>query len=406
MKPKSLSLAEIFSFSESPKLSSLVQEIASRERAPDFVDWGQILPNPDPVLAPMTDGGAAILESLHADAHVMSVVQTRKLGSLRHEFCFIPGMAKGQGQAETRLFEMLQEDLNEIDQYNLISQILDAPYYGMVPMELIWKPGPGRIRLSEIRPLPARWFGFDQANQPRFLTQGNQLQGQPLPANKFVFARHFPTYDNPYGLRLLSRCFWPVTFKKGGIKFWVVLAEKYGTPFLLGKYQPGTTEAEQVELLSHLAKAVRDAVLVVPESSGVELLESSKAAGAGVHRELVEAMNREISKVILGQNLTTEVEGASLAASQTHLGVMQAYLEADQKLVSNVMNEIAKIYGRLNCPEAAAPRFQWFEQSDLKTKLIERDKGLQDLGVAFNAAYFEQTYQLNGADFSLKGTPL
>ena len=61
MKPKSLSLAEIFSFSESPKLSSLVQEIASRERAPDFVDWGQILPNPDPVLAPMTDGGAAIL---------------------------------------------------------------------------------------------------------------------------------------------------------------------------------------------------------------------------------------------------------------------------------------------------------------------------------------------------------
>jgi phage gp29-like protein len=102
-------------------------------------------------------------------------------------------------------------------------------------VEILWASGDSSLRIADLIGKPVRWFGFDTDNHPRFRSAGNPWLGEELPFGKFVFARHFPTYDNPYGLRLLSRCFWPAAFKKGGIKFWVTLAEKYGMPFMLGK---------------------------------------------------------------------------------------------------------------------------------------------------------------------------
>lgn len=34
-------------------------------------------------------------------------------------------------------------------------------------------------------------------------------------------------------------CFWPVAFKKGGMKFWLRFAEKFGSPWVIGKHPRG-----------------------------------------------------------------------------------------------------------------------------------------------------------------------
>ena len=65
---------------------------------------------------------------------------------------------------------------------------------------------------------PPEWFCFDDDNNLKFRTKENYY-GEVVPDKKFLLAQNNPSYNNPYGERTLSRVFWNVTFKKGGLKF-------------------------------------------------------------------------------------------------------------------------------------------------------------------------------------------
>jgi phage gp29-like protein len=381
----------------SPKRASLTQEVASRSLAWDYSAMIGLLPDPDQILRKRGDG-AEILEELTSDGKVLTAIQTRKLGSLKREYEFNPGTIDGQTDARAeQLCKDLMADLEDVGMYDLLSGLLDAPYYGMTPAELFWEPREGSIHLAKVRVLPSRWFGFDQENNPRFRSLANQTEGDEIPWGKIVFARHFPTYDNPFGLRLLSRCLWPVAFKKGGTKFWVTFAEKYGMPFLVGKYRQGASPDEQQTLLSALAKMVQDAVAVIPDGNVIEFLDKGGSSGAGASTDTFDrlraAMDAEISQVLMGQTLTAQVgDTGSYAASKTHEDVLEDYREADQRLVKGVMDEIGKIYRDINAPEVPAPVFSWFESEDPQKDFADRDKTLTDSGLKIKKAYYVRRY--------------
>lgn len=387
---------------------ALTEEIASRQAAWDWSGFMGLLPDPDPILRKL-GGGAEILEELTADAHLCSVIQSRKLGTLKKEFRWAPGSLSGEkpSRQAQRLCADLVADLERVDLYNLVSSLLDAPYYGMTAVEIKWESGDGRLRIRDLEAKPARWFGFDEENHPRFLSLQSPWDGLELPFGKFVIARHFPTYDNPFGLRLLSRCFWPAVFKKGGIKFWVTLAEKYGMPFLVGKYRPGAPLGEQQEMLSKLVGMVRDACAVIPQGGTVEILESGKGgASAEIHSGLKAAMDAEMSKVIMGQTLTAEVsdKGGSRAQGQVHEEILEDFRQGDQTLVRIAMEEMAWLYGQVNAPGVPTPKFSWFEEEDPKATHAERDKTLRETGLRFRKGYYLRTYGFQEDDFDLEQT--
>jgi len=394
-------------FSETASRRGLGEEIASRQTAWDYSGMLGLLPDPDPILAKRGDS-AEILDGLTSDAHLCSVIQTRKLGTLKRE---IKWEAGAEGDAEPTpeaqaLRDNLVADLVEIDTYTLVSQILDAPLYGFVPFELSWKAKDGHIRLTNITAKPHRWFGFDEVtNAPKFISMANPWDGEELPYGKFVLARHFPTYDNPYGLRLLSRCLWPVTFKRGGLKFWVTFTEKFGIPFLMGRYPKGTGAADQQAMLDKLAAMVQSAVAVLPEGSSVELLGAggNSKGSSDLFDRLVSVMDKEMSKVIMGQTLTAETsdKGGAYAQSKTHADVLADYQDSDQRLVKNVFERIAKLYAAVNASGVAAPTMDWFEEEDAKKEFAERDKTLSDTGVKFTKNYYQRQYDLQEDDFEL-----
>jgi phage gp29-like protein len=394
-------------FAETPDRAALTGELATRGNAMEWLDLMGMLPDPDPVLRKLDDGGVKVFEGLLADGHLISVVQSRKLGTLKKEFRFEPGSLKGEepSAAAVKLRDDLVEDLENVDLYNLVSSILDAPLYGMSPVEILWASGDARLRIADLIGKPVRWFGFDTDNHPRFRSAGNPWQGEDLPFGKFVFARHFPTYDNPYGLRLLSRCFWPAAFKKGGLKFWVTLAEKYGMPFLLGKYRQGAPPSEQQDMLNKLAGMVRDACAVIPQGGTVEILDNKGGATADIHERLKSAMDAEMSKVIMGQTLTAEVsaQGGSRAQGQVHEDILEDFRDGDQKLVKTTMEEIAWLYGRINAPGVPTPSFKWYEEEEPQKEFADRDKTLQETGVRFRKSYYVRRYGLQEDDFDLTG---
>lgn len=385
--------------------TTLVSELATRARSSEMTDIIGALPDPDPVLRKLSDAGVSVLEELTADAHLLSAIQQRKLGTLNKEFFWSAGGEEETQQAK-RLAEDLTADLERIDLYALISGLLDAPYYGSTPVEIRWEAEGGRMRIADLSARPARWFCYDDENRPRFKSIDNPWAGEELPFGKFVFARHFPTYDNPYGLRLLSRCLWPIAFKKGGIKFWVQLAEKFGVPFLVGKYSAGTTPAEQSRMLQNLAAMVQSAVAVIPSGGSVEILDGAKSASADIHRGLKESMDAEISKVIMGQTLTAEVgSSGSYAAGKVHADVLEDFRLADQRLVKSAMEEIAWLYGQINAPGVPVPVFTWFEIDDPKKEFADRDKTLKETGVRFTRSYYQRQYGLEEDDFELDTPP-
>lgn len=377
--------------------TKLTDEIATRKRALNFYSLANILPDPDIVLRKQGKD-MKIYKELLCDSHVFACVQSRKSGVLSMEWEINRGLDKDENA------ELIEKLLNKLDIHKLISDILEATQYGFQPLEIMWKRTKnGQILPEKIVAKPAEWFCFDDDNNLKFRTKENYY-GELVPEKKFLLVQNNPTYNNPYGERTLSRVFWPVTFKKGGMKFWVVFTEKYGMPHLIGKHPRGSTKEETNSLADMLESMVQDAIAVIPDDSSVEIQEANKTSSADIYEKLIDKMNSEISKAILGQTLTTEIGSTgSYAASNTHMEVRKDIVDSDKKLVESAINQLIQWIYEINFSSASeVPVFELYEPEDVDLTLAQRDKILYDTGVNFTKEYFIKNYGLEEEDFEIR----
>lgn len=384
---------------------SLTEEIATRKRALNFYSLANILPDPDIVLRKQGKD-VRVYKELLCDPHVFACVQSRKSGVLSL------GWEINRGLDKDEKAEAIENLLKQLDIHKLISDILDATQFGFQPLEIIWKRDKaGYILPEKIVAKPPEWFCFDDNNTLKFRTKENYY-GEELPNKKFLLAQNNPSYNNPYGERTLSRVFWPVTFKKGGLKFWVIFTEKYGMPHLIGKHPRGATKEETNTLADMLEEMVQDAIAVIPDDSSVEIQEANKSSSAAIYEQLIDKMNAEISKAILGQTLTTEIGSTgSYAASNTHFAIRQDIIDADKKLVEQTINQLIQWIYEINFVNTEVPVFELYQEEDVDLTLAQRDKILSDTGVKFTKEYFIKNYGLEDEDFDIRedilptGTP-
>ncbi|MBR6127539.1 DUF935 family protein [bacterium] len=374
----------------------ITEEIATRKRALNFYSLANILPDPDIVLKKQGKD-IRIYKELLCDPHVFACTQSRKAGVLSLDWEINRGLDKDQNA------EDVENLLKKLDIQKIMSDILDATQFGFQPLEIIWKRDKsGHIMPEKVIAKPPEWFCFDDDNNLKFRTKENYY-GEVVPDKKFLLAQNNPSYNNPYGERTLSRVFWNVTFKKGGLKFWVVFTEKYGMPHLIGKHPRGSTKEETNSLADMLEDMVQDAIAVIPDDSSIEIQEASKSSSAEIYEKLIDKMNTEISKAILGQTLTTEIGSTgSYAASNTHMQVRQDIIDSDKKLVEGVINQLIQWIYEINFANAEVPVFELYEPEDVDLTLAQRDKILSDTGVKFTKEYFIKNYGLEDEDFDIR----
>ena len=389
--------------------AELSTEFASRQNAGvlygELEGWLNILPDPDPVLRKRHDE-AAILRDLSADDQVATAMLSRKSRVLNcPHFTLRAGAADGKepDNAANLLFERFQKDLERTNIRSIITAMLDAPFYGFTPLELIWKSAGDWWHLVDIIARPFHWFRFDSRNNPVFVGEYGTYCAMPvpLPPGKFVFVTHHATYDNPYGLRLLSRCLWPVSFKRGGMSFYARFVERHGMPWVVGEAPAQAEAGEKREMARNLARMVQDAVAVIPHGAKVEL-ETAGQAQAAIHEAFLSRQDKAISKILMGQTLTVEMEGKnSQAAAQTHQDVAEGLADADKTMIADAWNEIAWLYAQVNAPSGVyAPVAMYDEPEDLN-KQADLDKKLTEIGVRFTAEHFTQTYGLKETEFTV-----
>jgi phage gp29-like protein len=231
------------------------------------------------------------------------------------------------------------------------------------------------------------------------------IRGEMLPQDKFIVPRHFATYKNPYGLRTLSRCFWPVAFKKGGLKYWMQFMEKFGIPWLVGKVPRGTSKDQRTALLTDLSTMVQSAVAVINDDETIEAMDMGRGTSSrsnNIYAEMANNANGEISKAILTQTLTTEIgDKGAYAASQSHLKVRSELCEMDKELVAGAFNRLFEICCKLNFAGAVTPQFIFVREEDPKEEYARRDTQLSGQGVRFSEEYYARQYNLRVDEFTV-----
>ncbi len=391
-----------YSFVEiSEDRSVLASEFASRDRSPDFTRYMMTLPDPDPVLRKMGKD-LTVYRDLLSDAHVWATTDSRFSGLLRKEWA-IEEADKSAGAAKAA--EISREAFRRLNVDQIVGDALEAVLYGYAVLELIWDDIDGYWLPKAIVGKPQEWFPFDVDGKLRFKSKEHPIHGEEVPDYKFVVVQNRPRYMNPYGERVLSRCFWPVTFKRGGLKFWAMFTERYGMPFLVGKVPSSMRKADREDLKDKLIAMIQDAVAVIPDDSSVEILtDASRSSSSDLYWKLVSACNAEVSKAVVGQTLTTEIgeTGGAYAASETHNEVRGDIVDRDGKLVAGAFDTILRWIAEFNVAGAPAARWKWQEEEDIRTDLAERDGKLRDQGVRFTPKYYERKYGFATDEFEIR----
>jgi hypothetical protein len=371
---------------------------ATRARANEFVRLMRTLPDPDPVLRKMGRGISALQELL-TDSHLESVWSVRCAAVSGAEWYMEAG-AEGVKQQEAA--DEFARQLEALDVPRIIEEMMDAVAYGYSPLEVLWSPDGDRWGIGNIVGKPPQWFEFDQYNRLVFRTGFTATE--EVPENRFLLVRHRPSYANPYGDKVFSKCFWPVTFKKNGFRWWTVFVEKYGGAFLYGKYPNNAGNEYKAELLSALESMVADAVAIAPEGSEITIEGAEgKAASSSVYAEYITMANSEISKAVLGQTLTTEIgKNGSYAAAMTHNQVRDDLAAADRRRVASAFNRLAAVFTLYNYGSGVEPPvFVFAEDEDLQDDRAERDTKLFALGFRPKKSYIAREYGISEDDFDL-----
>jgi phage gp29-like protein len=317
----------------------LTNELVTRDNFLTFHKYIGILPNPGKIIDE-SGSTAQVYANLKNDPHVWSCIQSRKTGVLSLKWELTEPSNSGT--------PLIREMFGELDIFNLISNVLEAIFSGYQVIEIIWEELPeGGYLPRELIAKPNEWFFWGTDGQLRFRAKG-EPKGVLLPENKFITPRHNPSYENPYGEALLSKCYWPVTIKNMGFRFWMNFLEKYGMPLVIGQYTYPPTPEELAALSDRLQKLIDSQTIAAPSDITIDIKDIGQSKSVELYSQLIKMANAEISKVLLSETLTTEMDSGSYAASVTHFKVRKELILGDVKIVENALNELIKIVLKVN----------------------------------------------------------
>ncbi len=297
--------------------------------------------------------GLKIYDEIERDTHGFAMLQKRKKTLVAREWEVEPASDSPRDVAAA---DVVREVLTALPFDRICEDLLDATLKGFAISEIIWARNGSRIVPVEIVSHDQRRFVFDHDWQPRLLTWRDARDGIKLPERKFIVHRHGVKGNNPYGLGLGTRLFWPVLFKREGVTFWLHFLEKFAGPTVIGETPYGADSAEQRKYLNTLSQLRTSAAITVPIGSNVKFLEAARS-GSVTYQDFLKYWDKQISICVNGETLTTDIDGGgSRAASQTHADMLQMLVDSDGDLLSDTLKETLLTWiVDYNVPGAAVP---------------------------------------------------
>lgn len=297
--------------------------------------------------------GLKLYDEIERDTHAYSVLQKRKHQLVAREWVVMPG---GEDKADIEAADFIRDLLTSISFDQICLDLLDATLKGFAISELVYARDGRHVTIDEAVTLDQRRFTFDLDFKPRLLTLHTPVKGEELPERKFMVHRFGVKGNNPFGLGMGTRLFWPVLFKRNGVAFWMKFLERFASPIPVGKYPIGSLPAQQRELMTVLQGMNHASAITVPIGTELDSFEA-KRTGTVDYEAWGWFWNSEMSKATLGETLTTEMgQNGARAASETHASILDLLVDSDADLLSGTLNEqVVSWLTAFNYPGAKPP---------------------------------------------------
>jgi phage gp29-like protein len=345
------------------------------------------------------------------DLHYLAVLGTRKHAVAQLDVVIRPASSDAE---DVRLASMATDYLlkGTLNLREALFDILDAIGKGFSATEILWDTSGKEWYPTQLAWRDPRWFMFDWISGQQLLVRTLPDENQDIPLNDSGYS-HLDSRLLPLGTRsrnahdrwnplqpmtapllpfkfivhqakaksglpirggIARAAAWAYLFKNYALKDWVTFAEVFGQPLRLGKYGPGATEADKTALLQAVSNIGTDAAAIVPDSMMIEFTQARRGNGADLYERFCDFLDRQVSKAVLGQTLTTELPhgGGSRAAAQVHQMVRRDILGADAgRLEATLGRDLIKPLIDLNVgPQRRYPQAQLALPDDQDVKIF------------------------------------
>ena len=277
--------------------------------------------------------------------------------------------------------EKIKDEFKKIFNPDVVSQILETYLYGLNVFEINYKEKEGLVYPRLVQ-RDFRQFKFNDAGEFVFNAGGSE---QSIPPLKVIYALNRANFRKVYGDGLLKKLYFPVKMKNASLKFWFRFLEKFGSPWAIAKtsYEPDEMAAEVQAMLSGDSAVIDtdEEITLVQPTSNVDFT------------RLPTYLDNQISKAILGANLTSDVKEGSYAAAKTHNEIREDLAANDAKILIFVMNKAISFFKEINGYNGELYA-KLFDEDAPNTERAARDKTLYDMGFAPTKKYITSTYNI------------
>lgn len=288
------------------------------------------------------------------DLHYASVLSTRRLG-----VAGLPILVEAASDASTdvAIADEVRALVAEPSFDDLVFDLTDALGKGFAVSEIVWGRAGGRLLPTRYDQRPQRWFQFDGETQTHLRIRSSTVPGG-VELAPFRFVTHFPRIRSGLPVRggLARLACIAFVMKRFTLADWMTFLEVFGMPLRLGRFEKNASKEAQRKLLDACRRLGPEAAAILPREMDIEIKEATRGSGGDkVFEGMASYLDRQVSKGVLGQTMTTD-DGSSRAQAQVHDSVRLDIQRADAKQISKTLNrDVIAPFVALNFGAQVAP---------------------------------------------------
>lgn len=245
--------------------------------------------------------------------------------------------AAGDDAISIKAADLVREVIDRDGFEDELFDILDAVGKGFSCTEIVWDTSEGQWRPKRLAWRDPRWFTFDQVDGETPLLRDI---GGDAPLNPYGWIYHSAKVKSGLPIRggIARAVAWTFLFKSFTVKDWAIFCEAYGQPLRLGKYDAAASEKDKDTLLEAVSNIGTDYAAIVPQSMSVEFVKADISGSHELYEKRADWLDRQVSKIVLGQTATTDAIAGGHAVGKTHDRVREDIERADARQLGSTLN--------------------------------------------------------------------
>lgn len=329
------------------------------------------------------------------DAHLQSILLTSEEAVAGLDWALVlPEKAKAR---DKRAMEWCEEQLRKVDGLSrLLAHQASSRAYMFSVSETLWTKESGRVVPIGFEYHAHRRFAFRQSDA-RLVWRDDNMPNDGVDfrekfPGKFIVSQPRVTGDVAQREGLIRVLLWAALFRNWDLADWMKLAEIAWKPWRLGSFEKEAAQEDIDNLTDILEGLTSSGVGVHPIGTKVDVKwPTGGSGGRSAHSELFERIAAEMSKVVLGQTLTTEQGNTgSHALGNVQNEVRKDLREATARHVAaDITRDLIAPMVRMNFgPAVAVPSFVLLtEDAEDIEKIAKAVSLLAGAGLVFSSSW-------------------